>query len=296
MKRRDSAVVSYPRRIAGGIKRLVLRVGEDDLASISSGLAFNMLLCMIPSLVVITALLGIFLESSYASQRVDDLIASVVPNGPYATPIKSFIYKLFADIIRNRHRFGLAGLATLVWTASSLFGSIRRVLNSVYRIPPRKMFLRKSVENIILVMLLGILFLLANMFTWMFRAADELVSDVASDSAISIRFAGRSLPVVVSYAVALLLFFIVNRYMPDRKMPAIVAWIAAFTTTFLWWVAGRVFSWYVGTFHPFSQVYGTYAFLFIFLIWIYYSALTFVLGVVVGQLSRERWSRPTPAT
>ncbi len=296
MKQQRSHEPSLFRRFAGGVKRLILRVREDDLASISSGLAFNMLLCLIPSLLVITALLGIFLESSYANQRIDDVITSIVPNGPYAAPIKVFIYKLFTDIVKNRRRFGIAGLATLIWTASSLFGSIRRVLNTVYRIQPHKMFLRTSIENIILVMCLGILFLLANVFAWALRAADEVVSDVAADSAINLHVAGKSLPMIISYVLALILFFIVNRYMPDRRIPAVVAWIAALTTTTLWWMAGKVFSWYVGTFHPFNQVYGTYAFLFIFLIWVYYSAMAFVLGVVVGQLCRERWSRPATNT
>ncbi len=291
MRRQKPKEGGLVRSILGAIKRLAKRVGEEDIAITSSAVAFNVLLCMIPSLVVVTALVGIFLERSSANQGIDAIIGSIVPDGPYAAPIKAFITKLFGDIIHNRRRFGIAGLATLIWAASGLFASLRRVLNMVYRLEQGKMFLRKSVENILLVIFLGFLFLLANVLMWALHAANELFRDLFSDNAIDLRFMSKSFPLLVSYLSALLIFFIVNRFMPDKRIPSPVAWIASLTTTSLWWLAGKVFSWYVGTFHPFNQVYGTYAFIFIFLLWVYYSSAVFVIGVTAGQLYRERAAR-----
>lgn len=293
------AGTSSPKRplrgIARSIKLFVVRFNEENVLTISSGLAFNILLCMLPFMVVLTSLFGIFLQSSYANNRVDDLVGSMLPTQPYTAEIKKYIYTLFLDIVRNRHRFGVFGLGTLLWTAASLFGSIRRILNKIYHIEENKKFLRKSIENILLVVILGLLFLIANVFTWVLRAAESVLADFFTDSSINIKIISRAFPIITSYLAALTMFYIINRYMPDKKISTKIALTAALTTTSLWWIAGKIFAWYVVTFHPFSQIYGAYTFLFVFLVWIYYSSMVFVIGLVIGRVYEERLS-DSPST
>jgi len=266
------------------VKYFLLRFNEENVLTISSGIAFNILLCLIPFMVVITSVFGIFLQTSYANKHVEDLLGSLLPSQPYAAEIKKYIEKLFFDIVRNRQRFGLYGLGILLWTAASLFGSIRRILNKIFSIKEVKTFIRKSIENIVLVIILGLLFLVANVFTWVLRAAESFIAELTSDTAINIKVISRSFPLITSYLAALTMFFIINRYMPDKKIQPRVAFISALTTTSLWWIAGKIFAWYVATFHPFRQVYGAYTFLFVFLLWIYYSSMVFVIGVLVSHV------------
>jgi membrane protein len=293
MSRISSKFNRIIQNLARFVKLFILRFNEENVLTISSGIAFNILLCLIPFMVVLTSLFGIFLQSSYANKHVDDLLGSILPSQPYTAEIKNFIYKLFFDIVRNRHRFGIFGLGTLLWTAASLFGSIRRILNKIYHLKGSKNILRKSIENILLVIILGLLFLTANVFTWVLRAAESFVSELSPGSMFDIKVISKSFPLITSYLAALTMFYIINRYMPDKKIPPKIAFAASLTTTSLWWVAGKLFAWYVATFHPFSQVYGTYTFLFVFLVWIYYSSMVFVVGLVFGQVYQER-SIPDP--
>jgi YihY family inner membrane protein len=269
------------------IKKITSRIGRENIPTISSGIAFNVLLCMIPFLLVTTSLFGMFLQRSYANQRVEDIIASMFPAGSYAIEIQGFLTKVFSDIMRNRQRFGVVGIGMLLWSAASLFGSIRRVLNALYRIEAKKMFLLKIAENIILVIFLGLLFLIANLFTWFLKVFDSLLQEISTDAVFDPHIISKYFTAITAYLAAFFMFYIVNRYMPDSKIPSRVALIAAFTTTTLWWFAGKIFSWYVTSFHPFHQLYGTYAFLFIFLLWIYYSSMVFIIGVIVCQFYRE---------
>lgn len=289
-----------PDRQRGGgpisrLKKVSARIGRENIPTISSGIAFNVLLCMIPFLLVTTSLFGMFLQRSYANQRVEDIIDTMFPAGSYAAEIKSFLTKIFSDIMRNRQRFGAVGIGMLLWSAASLFGSVRRVLNAIYRIEAKKMFLRKIAENILLVVILGLLFLIANFFTWLLKVFESAMGELSTDAAFDPHIVGRYIAAVAAYAAAFVMFYIVNRYMPDRKIAPVAALIAAFTTTTLWWLAGKMFTWYVTAFHPFHQLYGTYAFLFIFLLWIYYSSMVFVIGVIVGQFYREMSAGPATA-
>jgi membrane protein len=276
------------------LKRITERIGRENIPTISSGIAFNVLLCMVPFLLLITWLFSIFLQRSSAAQRVDEILATMFPTGSYTGEIKTFLTKLFSDIMRNRQRFGIVGIGMLLWSAGSLFGSVRRVLNSLYRIEAKKMYFRKIAENIILVIILGLLFLIANLFTWFVKVIDSVMTEISSDAAFDSHIVSKYFPSITAYLAAFIMFYIINRYMPDRKISSRAALIAALTTTTLWWIAGKIFTWYVSAFHPFHQLYGAYAFLFIFLLWIYYSSMVFIIGAIVGQIYREISSRPSP--
>jgi membrane protein len=93
---------------------------------------------------------------------------------------------------------------------------------------------------------------------------------------------------VASFALTLLMFFAVYRYIPDESPTSRVAWRSALTTTVLWETAARLFAWYLKEFHSYSAIYGTYAFLLVLLIWVYYSSVVFVVGGIVGKLYQER--------
>jgi uncharacterized BrkB/YihY/UPF0761 family membrane protein len=116
---------------------------KEEILFLSSGIAFNGLLCLLPVLLLITSLLGIFLSSSrLPSQRVDEILNAIFPLQPYGQQIKITIKGVLEDIIKFRSKFGISGLAVLVWTATSLFGSVRTVLNRIYRATPTKFVLR----------------------------------------------------------------------------------------------------------------------------------------------------------
>ena len=262
---------------------------EENVFFLSSGLAFNGVLCLIPVLLLLTSLLGMFIQSSrFPEQRVNDLLSAVFPPQPYAQKIKMSILGVILDIARYRKTFGITGIAIFGWTATSLFGALRIVLNQIYRIKAKKLVVIKVFENIILVILMGVLFFIANALTWFFLLINSLLKELPTPDVIDLEYIAKTIPILLSYLSALIMFYVINRHIPDEKIPRKAALVSAFTATSLWWLAGKGFGWYLTTFHPYSKLYGTYAFLLVFLAWIYYSSIVFVIGIIIGQLYRER--------
>lgn len=230
-----------------------------------------------------------FISSSHVpDQKLDDMLNAVFPPQPYAQKIKASIKGVIVDIVRYRKTFGITGVLIFGWTATSLFGALRIVLNQMYRIKTKKLLIIKIIEHIILVILMGVLFFVANALTWFLLFIDSLLKGLPTRDIISLGYVAKTIPTVLSYISALILFYVINRYIPDEKIPTKVALVSALTTTSLWWIAGKGFGWYLSTFHPYSRLYGTYAFLLVFLVWIYYSSVVFVVGVIIGHLYRER--------
>ena len=270
------------------IKGLYLRFKEDDILFMASGIAFNCVLCLIPLLLLLTSILGIFLNSSdLANSKIEEVLSAAFPSQPYAQNIKSTISQVISDIIRYRTSFGLFAVAVLMWTATSLFSATRSVLNRIYRMKSSKLVILTILEDILWVIIVGVLFMVTVLALWVSSFMESLLKELFPSQAISFSYVEHLVPFGLSLVLAFVMFFILYRFIPDKGISMKAALVSTITATILWVVVGKVFGWYLATFHSFSKLYGTYAFLLVLLFWIYYSCMIFILGGVTGQLYRE---------
>jgi len=271
------------------IKTLYNRLYEDEVFFLASGIAFNGILCLIPLLLLFTSVFGIVLNSSeLAVQKVQEILNTAFPNQPYALSIKDSIQQIIKDVIDYRKSYGIFGLAVLTWTATSLFSSIRSVLNRVYRIKSTKLVVLTYLEDVLWVIIVGILFIAIIISTWLYQLVERFIQSLPGYNMVNIEIFEQAIPVIISFSLTLIMFFIIYRFTPDKNISTKIAIISAFTTAILWEIAGRLFGWYLSTFHSFTKLYGAYAFLLVFIVWIYYSSVVFVIGGIVGQIYREK--------
>ena len=270
-------------------KGLYARFRDDHLFFYASGIAFNGILCLIPFLLLLTSLLGAILSSSdLAIQHVNDVLNAAFPREAYTQEIKHSIQRVLDDIIRHKSSYGVVGLGILMWTATTLFSAVRSVVNRVYRSTTRKLVVVKVIEEIVLVLILSMLFSLANAFIWTSTIVRTYLSNIPLLNAIPPVFFQGANSFAVAYIPGFIMFFLISRVIPDTTISSRCALVAALVTTVLWWLAGRAFVWYLSEFHSYSMLYGAYAFLIVFIFWIYYSSVAFIVGIVIAQLYRER--------
>ncbi|MDP2207689.1 MAG: YihY/virulence factor BrkB family protein [Bacteroidota bacterium] len=271
------------------IKNFFKHLFEGELLFLASGISFNGVLCLIPILLLFTSLFGIVLNSSELGvQKIQEILAAAFPNQPYAQNIKNSIQTIIKDIIEYRNSFGIAGIAILTWTATSLFSSMRTALNRVYKIKSSKLMILTILEDFIWVLVVGVLFLVIIVSTWIYSLLTTLMHTIPGFSGFEFMLFDEALPFLLTVVLAFIMFLIVYRFIPDVAISWRTAIISSITATILWLSAAKLFAWYLETFHSFSNLYGTYAFLFVLLIWIYYSSIVFIIGGIAGQLYRER--------
>lgn len=271
------------------IKNFFRHLYDDEVMFLASGISFNGVLCLIPILLLFTSLFGIILNSSELGvQKIQEILAAAFPNQPYAQNIKSSIQTIIKDIIEYRTSFGIAGIAILTWTATSLFSSMRTALNRVYKIKSSKLMVLTILEDFLWVLVVGVLFLVIIVSTWIYSLLTTLMHTIPGFSGFEFMLFDEALPFLLTLVLTFLMFLIVYRFIPDVAISWRTAIISSVTATILWLSAAQLFAWYLETFHSFSKLYGTYAFLFVLLVWIYYSSIVFIVGGIVGQLYRER--------
>jgi membrane protein len=89
---------------------------------------------------------------------------------------------------------------------------------------------------------------------------------------------------VLAYGFIFLMFVLIYRFLPARRIPWRIALVAATFTGIVFELLKSAFAWYVANVASYTSAYGTLATFVIIVFWIYYSAVVFVVGGEVGQV------------
>lgn len=294
MARPDNAINYFFRNFWDATKYysrgLAARFVEDDILFLAAGIAFNVLLCIIPLLLLVSSILGSFLNSSeIAEQNIDKFLSRALPNEPQAIAVRNLIFRIVSDFVQFRRSMGLFGVLALIYTSTSLFSSVRSALHKIFRVTTTTGIFLSQLKDLILVLALGCLFVSINALNWIYTILSKYSMEIFGPSIVELQstlpdFLAQSTSIILTVLMA----FLAYRFIPFYGTTTRSSLISAVATTLLWKVAGVLFTWYLTTFQPFRQIYGAYAFVLVAMLWVYCSSIVFVLGGAVGGLYRER--------
>lgn len=268
--------------------------GEDNIFFLAGGIAFNILLAVIPFFLLLVAGLGYFLNQTpeVSIAEVSRLVDRLLPPG--VTPGQLAIENILGDIIHARGSIGLYSAILFVWFSTRLFGSLRSVLGDVFDIEvdrgiiAGKLFDIKVtvISTVFLVAYVALSAYLAFATTRGVAVLGEwgLRDDVMGQLEYSI---GRSLAFLFIVGI----FFALYEVLPSRRIRWQTALLAALFTSTLFELARNLFTAYVRSFNPGSIYTGTLTALVVIVMWTYYAAILFVLGGEVAQVYELRRTR-----
>lgn len=255
----------------------VLKKFDDDHGFfLSSGITFNLLICLVPLILLFLSLAGIYLSGD---REVLNHIRSYFEN---AVPtLDPRIMKNILRIIRDRKIVGLLGIGGLIWTSTWVFSSLRIALNIVFRAEKRRGVLRGKAIDLLMIILLMVLLLMSMSLT----SGIALIQKYGFSFFVDLRLITRFIiKYLIPFFFTYWMFFLIYEIIPNKKVPVKPAVQAALFTSLFWEVAKQLFGWYVLHLGRFSMVYGSLSFLAIFFLWIYYSSAILLLGGEVACL------------
>ena len=252
------------------------KFGDDHGFFLSSGITFNLLICLVPLLLLFLSLAGIYL---YSDQEVLNYVRSYFEN---AVPtLDPRIMKNIFRIIRDRKIVGMLGIGGLIWTSTWVFSSLRIGLNIVFRVEKRRGVLRgKAIDLLMIFLVIALLFTtltFTSVITFIQKYPFSLLVDLGRITRFILRY-------LIPFFLTYWMFFLIYKIIPNKKVPVKPAFQAALFTSLFWEVAKQLFGWYVQHLGRFSMVYGSLGFLAIFFSWIYYSSAILLLGGEVCYL------------
>ena len=259
---------------------VLAKFDKDHGFYLSSGIAFSLLISLIPLSLLLLALMGTYL---YSDREVLDhlryFMGQVVPS------LDPTLEENILEIIRSRKIVGILGIGGLIWTATWVFSSLRTALNIVFQVKKGRGIFKGKAVDLLMIFLTGLFHLASIGLSSAVIYIDRTSSGFFLESGLITRFFMRYL---MPYVFSFCMFFLVYQVIPNKKIHFRTACWAALFTGLLWEAAKLFFGWYVLNLGRFSLVYGYLSTLAIFVLWVYYSTAILILGGEVAFLLEER--------
>ena len=272
-------------------KRVWDNAGEDNIFFLAGGIAFNILLAAVPFVLLLLSGIGYFLDRPAAESSAElwQFIDSLLP--PHAEGDDTPVHALLNEIINARGPVGLLSSIGFVWFSTRLFGSLRTVLAEVFDIEYERGIIGGKLFDIKLTVFATLLFVGYAALSAYLRLATSRGVRLLSEAGVRTELMGRLeyyTGVFVAFAVIILIFFSIYKFIPNRRVRWQAALLGAAFAGVLFEIAKYLFTGYLARFNPGNLYTGTLYGLVIVTFWVYYSALIFILGGEVGQVYELR--------
>jgi membrane protein len=251
-------------------------MATPDTARDAAAISYFFLFTLFPSVLVVVSLVDAFL--GWVSLR-KPLIRQIIRLFP---GLGNSLVTRLSEISDPSPALLLSCLVLLGWTSTWVFSFIENGLNRAWGAPRQRSFWQSRVRSTSLMILAGLLLL----------ATAGLTAFVSSARLRSTRPMGHwvwSLTLVGSgFVVAILVFSLIYKLLPDRKVRWVEAFSGALAAAVLWETGSYIFGMLV-PFFDYQRIYGRAGAIMALLTWIYTSNLILLFGANFSA----QWHRPS---
>lgn len=276
--------------------RLILQlVKKKDVFFNASAITFNLFICAIPFVLLMISIIGYVLSYEDAFNEILRYGRELFPSFTYESRTGDIfrgavtLETLLKPLIGVRRIFGIVGSIILIFVSQGLFHTIKHVVFDIFEIEDRRHPILEMVYNFFTFGLVGGVFLF-------FSLAISLVSLVSidqfslpfTDMVVQLSWVYDFLNLLIPILFTLFLFYIIFRYISEKRMQPKVAFLASVVYTTLFEVAklgvGYYLEYAMGAYRYFYQ---GYTILVIIGIWAFYSAALFVITTIIARSYQE---------
>jgi membrane protein len=256
------------------LKKTILAFIEDEALSRGAAIAFYTVTSIAPVLLIVIAVAGLAFGRDAAQNAITAQLTGLMGQQT-AEVIQSAIASagqtsvgLWATVI---------GIATLVLTASGVFGEMQTALNSIWKAEPQgttvSRLIRARAASLGLVATLGFLLMVSLVVSTGLTAFGEYLDSILPFGKVVLTVLNG----VVSILLISLLFAAIYKVLPDRKIEWRDVAVGALVTAILFTIGKSLISWYLGS-SAVSSSFGAAGGLIVLFLWVYYSAQIFLMG------------------
>jgi membrane protein len=272
------------------LRRLYNGFGDDNGFFLAGGVAFSLLLALVPLVLLLVVGLSFALgrHPEQAMETVVDLSQRFLP--PNAFEASAVLRTMVEDVLRTRGAVGIGALLGFLWTSTRLFGSLRAVLSIVLDRSERGIVAGKLFDVVASFATTGLVVLWAVVSSYV-ALVGERGSALLSRLGLQVSAIG-ALGYVAGRALSFLLlaftFYALYRGLPQRRPSREAALLAAGCAALGFELARHLYTLALGVVSPGTLYTGTIAVIVSVVFWMYYAAVLFVLGAEVAQAHELR--------
>ena len=254
---------------------VIRRFSEERVPQAAASMTFTTLLALVPVLTVMVAVASIFpVFDRWSDSFVSFVNQTIVPQG--ADMVFDYI-----DAFRDQaNRLTAIGSVMLVVTSLMLIRTIDNAFNRIWRVNTQRPWMMQFLVYWAL-LTFGPLSLGVGISFMVGSVQDSVLSSGAQQWTDALKTAAR-------LAFMTVLLWGLYRFVPNRFVPARQAFVGALITAFCLETARFLFTWYMGNFDGYRSIYGAFAAVPFFLLWLNL-LWTLLLGGAVLTSSLSYW-------
>ena len=192
---------------------------------------------------------------------------------------------MISNYSTNARSLGAVGLISFGITSILLINKIWAVVNHIYRSSGKTHGVMKRTIGFVSILLLGVIFIasyisMKSLFSnWVLQILEWEVYST---------FVKFFLQYIGPWIIAWLFIFTTIMIAPESKVSSLSASIGALIATIGMYIINLIFSSLVNILFGLSVIYGSFAVVFLFLLWIYFIWIVILLGVEVSYIHQYR--------
>lgn len=251
---------------------------QDYCTYFASALAFTSLLAIVPLMAVSLALLSSFPVFQEMSGPIQDFIFE-----NFVPATGKIIQQYLIGFTKQVSNLSIWGVAFLFVTSVLLMFTIEQALNKIWKVRVQRLGTSAFLLYWAILSLAPILMGLS------IAASSYLFSlpFISSEAHISSSSFLTHAPFILSFFSFTFLYMVV----PNCKVRFLHAVIGALVTAILFDIAKLGFTWYLTTYHTYELLYGAFAIVPIFFLWVYWVWLIVLLGAEIAYALSTHYHR-----
>lgn len=264
------------------------RFMRDRCTQIASSLTFTTLLSLVPLITIALTVFAAFpVFADYSTQVKGFLLSNMMPETG-----GKLITHYMEQFAQSAGKLTAVGIIFLGVTAMLLMMTIDNAFNTIWRVSrPRTLLLRILTYWAMLTLAPLLIGVSLSLTSWLLGMSAGYAKQIPMFEVMLVK--------LVSLSLTTLAFSILFRVVPNRYVPMSHALAGGLVSAIAFGLMGKGFGLYITYFPTYKLVYGAFASIPIFLMWIYCSWLTVLLGALIAS-SLSYWSgskerQPTPA-
>ncbi len=267
-----------PTELAARVWREII---DDDIFNRAAILGFFFMLALIPLLLFLTALLGLFAQGgTELRDSLFSFLGRVAPRSAYA-----LVYDTVNEITDGSGGGKLTfGLLASIWAASNGMLAVVDTLNMAYHIREARPWWKSRLVAAALTLALAVLVISALMLVlYGGQIAEALAGALGLDGALT--FAWRVIQWLMVFAFVLLAFGLIYYFAPNLHEQKL-RWVlpGMLVGVILWIAVSLGFRLYLLYFNSYNKVYGSLGAVIILMLWFYLTGVAILVG---GEVNSE---------
>ena len=259
------------------------RFDADRGFQVAAGLTYTTLLSLVPLLAVVLSVSAAFPVFDQWMEALQQFVArNFLPDAG-----RRIIGTQLTQFTENAAQLTAIGLAFLAITALSLILSIDETFNRLFRVPQRRRAARRIGLYLAALVLVPLLVgASVSITSWLVGHSLGLLGQP--------RWVALSALRLVSYGFTCIAFTLAYLMLPNRRVETRHALAGGLVAALAFELAKLGFGLYISYFPTYTMIYGAFAAIPIFLLWIYLSWLVVVLGATITAVLPDHDGVPSP--